>query len=286
MAERVNTLPQDLLQNFNILHSKGVIQRGKKNILVLHDDIGQGHLKNFFSEYKLFDKIVYVSRWQKERYENYYKIPNDAGVVIRNATYPFHAQNRERDGKVRLIYFSTPHRGLNLLPYCFGELYKKYGDAIELNVYSSYNLYGWQGADDSYEKLFNILRNQPGINYYGSIENEDMRKILMNQDILAYPSTFAETSCLVLIESMMAGLRCVHSSLGALPETAMYLTNMYEYTPDMSVHATRFIDELDSAIKDTLDGNFVDQWKIDVANQSYSWYNRSKEWMKLLESMT
>ena len=49
---------------------------------------------------------------------------------------------------------------------------------------------------------------------------------------MRYPNTFKETSCLCLIEAMSAGCVCVHSSLGALPDTSNGLTCMYEYTPD------------------------------------------------------
>ena len=39
---------------------------------------------------------------------------------------------------------------------------------------------------------------------------------------------------------MSAGCVCVHSSLGALPDTSNGLTCMYEYTPDKLEHYNRF----------------------------------------------
>ena len=133
--------------------------------------------------------------------------------------------------------------------------------------------------------LFKALQNHPGINYSKSISNEEIREQLKHHHILAYPSTWEETSCLVLIESMMAGLMCVHSSLAALPETAMGNTRMYDYTDDRKEHLNRFVVELDDAIQSTLDGYGVSDERIEFINEFYSWDTRKYQWENLLTSL-
>ncbi len=288
MADRINSLRPELLSHFQIIHSRvRELDPNKKKIYVLHDlpgDPEAEHLRN--GGWKRFDKLVFVSHWQQQMFNAYLGVPFSAGVVLKNAIKPFgfSAIEKPKD-KVRLMYFSTPHRGLELLYPAFDQLYKKYHDQIELNVFSSFDLYGWDARDKPYEQLFENLKAHPGINYSKSVSNEVIREELKRSHILAYPSIWQETSCLVLIEAMCAGLICVHSSLAALPETAMGCTYMYGYTEDPREHYSRFIQTLDEAIDDTLMGDTVSDDRVEFLNVTYSWDYRKYEWDQLLTSM-
>lgn len=288
MADRINSLRPELLSHFQIIHSRvRELDPNKKKIYVLHDlpgDPEAEHLRN--GGWKRFDKLGFVSHWQQQMFNAYLGVPFSAGVVLKNAIEPFgfSAIEKPKD-KVRLMYFSTPHRGLELLYPAFDQLYKKYHDQIELNVFSSFDLYGWDARDKPYEQLFENLKAHPGINYSKSVSNEVIREELKRSHILAYPSIWQETSCLVLIEAMCAGLICVHSSLAALPETAMGCTYMYGYTEDPREHYSRFIQTLDEAIDDTLMGDTVSDDRVEFLNVTYSWDYRKYEWDQLLTSM-
>jgi glycosyltransferase involved in cell wall biosynthesis len=286
MADRINSLPPELLSKFQIIHSRvRELDPTKKKIYVLHDLAGDPevqHLKN--DGWKKFDKLVFVSHWQQQMYNAYLGVPFDAGVVLQNAIEPIVPHEKPLD-KIRLVYFSTPHRGLELLYPSFNHLYKKYGDKIELNVFSSFDLYGWEERDKQYESVFKLLKEHPGINYSKSVSNEKIREELKRSHILAYPSIWQETSCLVLIEAMCAGLTAVHSSLAALPETSMGCTYMYDYTENQLVHMQRFTQTLEEAIMDTSDRMSVSEDRVEFLNETYSWYNRKLQWENLLTSL-
>lgn len=286
MADRINSLPPELLSQFQIIHSRvREIDASKKKIYVLHDLAGDPeveHLKN--GGWQRFDKLVFVSHWQQQMYNAYLGVPFSAGVVLQNAIEPIAPHVKPKEDKVRLMYFSTPHRGLELLYPSFDYLYKKYND-IELNVYSSFNLYGWEQRDKPYEPLFEKLRQHPGINYSKAVTNDIIREELKRSHILAYPSIWQETSCLVMIEAMCAGLTCVHSSLAALPETAMGCTYMYDYTENHRDHVNRFTQTLEEAILDTLAGYTVSEERVEFINDTYSWESRKIQWENLLTSM-
>ncbi len=85
---------------------------------------------------------------------------------------------------------------------------------------------------------------------------------------------------------MCAGLTCVHSSLAALPETALGSTYMYDYTENVQDHLQRFTETLDDAIHDRLTGSAeLDQNRVEFLNDYYSWQSRKEEWKYLLTSL-
>ena len=292
MAGSINTLPVDLLSYFQIVHSRipEELDQTKKKILVLHDLVGDPMYDQLRDGgWKMFDKLVFVSYWQKQQFQDYLGIPSSASVVLKNAITPIE-DHVKPDDKVRLIYFSTPHRGLDLLYSVYKPLAKEFSN-IELNVYSSFDLYSWPERDKPYIGLFDKLRGHKAINYNKSVSNEVIREELKKNHILAYPSTWQETSCLVLMEAMSAGLLCVHSSLAALPETAMNLTMMYEYHEDPQKHAEIFYSQLRAAIiaysnpntRAQIKGNLNTQRLL--ANSVYDWNGRSRQWQHLLKSL-
>ena len=67
-------------------------------------------------------------------------------------------------------------------------------------------------------------------------------------DYLAYPSTFEETSCLSVIESLVAGCRVVCPSLGALPEAVGPYARLYPSSPTAAVHAELFASILEDEL--------------------------------------
>lgn len=291
MAGRINTLPAELLSHFNIMHSRETnISFTKKNILVLHDlalDPMHDHLRN--GGWKNFDKLVFVSHWQKQQFFDYLGVPPSAGVVLKNAITPIEEHTKPTD-KIRLMYYSTPHRGLDILYAAFVPLAKEFPN-LELNIFSSFDLYAWPERDEQHKDLFKKLEDHPQINYSKSVSNDQIREELKRNHILAYPSTWAETSCLVLIEAMSAGLTCVHSSLAALPETSLSLTHMYDYHEDPNTHAMIFYNNLRQAIMihndKTMLSKHMNNLAVEksIADVVYSWDNRAIQWKNLMHNI-
>lgn len=281
-------LNDELLQNFQI-HSSRVreLDQTRKQVFWAHDLATDAEAFQALGEerWKRFDLIVFVSHWQQAMYQAYLAVPFSAGVVIENGIEPFPEHHKPTE-KIRLIYHSTPHRGLNILYSAFKHLDDTFDlHDVELNVFSSFDLYGWEARDKPYEKLFEALDNHPRINYSKSVKNERIRGELQRSHIHAYPSTWQETSCLCLIEAMCAGLICVHSSLGALPETSMGRTMMYQYTEDQGVHASRFATELDKAIQIARMHNQYSHVTDHRVAAKYDFRHKAREWREQLEQI-
>jgi len=118
------------------------------------------------------------------------------------------------DNKIRLIYTPTPHRGLEILVPVFEHIVRDMPD-IHLDIFSSFNLYGWKERDKAYEKLFERIDAHPQMTNHGTVKNSVVRDYLGKSHIFAYPSIWKETSGITLIEAMSSRNLIVASDLAA-----------------------------------------------------------------------
>lgn len=282
----VDNVPKKYLRDFQIHLSRTTDKdKTKRQVLWCHDlakDPAVKHLAN--GGWKQYEKIIFVSRWQQKTYNSWLGVPYDHGVVIENAIEPIPFKEKTY-GTIRLIYTSTPHRGLEILYPVFEALSERYSNIV-LDVFSSFELYGWSQRDKLYEKLFDRLKSHPRIQYHGAQSNQKVREALQKSHIFAYPSIWPETSCLCLIEAMSAGNICVHSNLAALPETSMGLTNMYQIDDDVNKHAQIFANQLVHAIEhieSDATKSRVDKTKK-MCDDKHNIDSFSKKWIDLLRS--
>lgn len=240
--------------------------------------------------WKKFHKLVFVSNWQMQAYINHYRLPWSRCIVLQNAIEPIPYNSNKINGseKIKLIYTPTPHRGLEILLPVFDKLCEKYNN-LELDVYSSFKLYGWEERDKQFEALFKYCEEHPKINYHGAVSNDEVRKALQESHIFAYPSIWPETSCRCLLEAMSAGNICVHSNYAALPETSANWTYMYHLHEDKNEHAKILYTILTSAIDDiklnpaeVMNRLMTQKSYVDIF---YCWENRALQWSALLNML-
>ena len=285
-------LDPNLADQFNIICSRvRDISDEKKNILWLHDtwdDPEAQHLREAESRSR-FTKLVFVSNYQFQTYHLGHGIPYRESVVLKNAITPIDLDEKDKEADViRLIYHTTPHRGLEILIPVFDHLWNNgYEDKIHLDVFSSFNIYGWPQRDESYQELFQKCKDHPGITYHGSVENNIVREYLKQAHIFAYPNIWPETSCISVIEAMSAGCAIICPNYAALAETTGNFANMYQWHEDLNSHANIFA----SILKVLLD-KYHDPFHKDKLNMQkiwtdafYSWDNRIPEWDGLLRGL-
>lgn len=260
------------------------VDYSKWQIFYAHDlpgDPESKHLEN--GGWQKFHRCVFVSNWQMQQYIAFYDIPYSHCLVIPNSIVPIDNIEKPSD-KIKIGYWSTPHRGLELLVPAFEFLAKKH-DNIELDVFSSFKLYGWEQRDEQYKELFDKCEAHPKINYHGTVSNDEIRNYVAGAHILAYPSIWLETSCLCLMEAMSARMLCVHPNLGALFETAANWTTMYQYHENKQDHANVFASNLDNAItrywEPGIQGRLASQKAY--ADVFYNSTIRQQDWFNLLQ---
>lgn len=282
-------VPRDLLDNFQIIPSRVMNPLDPTKVRVLwlhdldHDPAAARVLEN--GGWRRFHRLVFVSHWQMGRFIERYGIDWSRCVVMLNAIDPLPVTSVPSAGDpVRLIYTSTPQRGLDVLTAVFERIASEDPD-VRLDVFSSFKVYGWDEADQQYEELFEKLRSNSRVSYHGARPNAEIREALSRAHVFAYPSTWQETSCLCLMEAMSAGLLCVHPDLGALFETAANMTMMYHWSEDKNAHASVFYEVLRHAIARVREGAFPAEPQKVYADAFYSWSGRIPQWEAFLRSI-
>jgi len=287
LFEEMEKREPGLHEKFQFISTRVRNLEQKQRILWVHDlanDPEVQHLKEK-ENWSKYERIVFVSHWQQQQFNTLLNIPYSKGMVIKNAIDPIEKHDKLHPaGPLQLIYCSTPQRGLDVL---LGALDLIDRDDWHLHVYSSYGLYGWKDNDKPFEKLFDKIEEHPNMTNYGSVSYDELREAWKKMHILAYPSTWQETSCRVAMEAMSAHCAIVTSNWGALPETCGEYAYMYNFTENKTDHAEYFADELEDVMEEYW--SETTQFNLDNARQyaytHYSWSKRISQWTNFLANL-
>ena len=280
----------DLLDKFQIICSRvRWIDPKKPTILWCHDtwdDPESQHLKEEERRAR-FEKFVFVSNYQLSTYNLALQVPYAQSFVMQNAIEPIELKDKNKD-QIKLIYHTTPHRGLNVAVAAIMELAKNYGDKIHFDVFSSFEAYGWKDRDKEFEDLFNNIKEHPQMTYHGYQPNEKVREALQEAHIFAYPSIWPETSCIAAIEAMSAGCQVVCPNFAALPETTANFATMYQWSEDIQFHANVFANMLNAAIQNHYDENTQRKllYQKNYTDNFYNWDLRANQWTGFLQGLS
>lgn len=284
-------LPEESLDGINLIGSichPSLVKEDKINILWQHLSYDQPNVR-LMQDRKFVDSIdyfIYVSHWQYNKFREIYKIPEYKSFVIKNATHAFDIVEKQKDNKIKLLYTSTPWRGLAVLIKSI-EILNKTREDFEVDIYSSTKIYGSkfdENEKDKFEVLFDKCKNTPNVNYLGYADNDSVRAAVQKAHIYAYPSIFEETSCLAVIEAMSAGCHVVTTNYGALPETCGEFATMIEFDSSGQNLIERYAETLNSVIDNYKNNLYKDDLEMQIKyyNKNYSWETRIQEWKNFL----
>jgi glycosyltransferase involved in cell wall biosynthesis len=280
-------VPAELFEGINLITSvceEQLLDPNKINVMWQHLSYDQPNVTKMTNK-SFVDKVdyfVYVSHWQYEKFRYKFNIPLSNSKVIKNAIEPIPYKNKSE--KIKLVYSSTPWRGLDVLLRAFEILNR---DDVELDIYSSTMIYGsdfHKGADQHYKHLYEKAKSMKNVNYIGYASNDDVRRALTDAHILAYPSTWEETSCLCAIEAAMAGCSVVTTNYGALYETLGEWGTFVEFNTDGDELVKNYVAALNKEI-DNFWTSSTQQRLLDqhvYFSNFYTWDKRAQEWIEFL----
>lgn len=129
----------------------------------------------------------------------------------------------------RLLYTSSPDRGLDVLLELWPKVRERVPDAIFEFCYSDvYNAVAEQDPTvaEHHRKIQELIKGQEGVRPLGSLSQPELARLMRSSLVWAHPSwvsaidqPFLETSCIGAMEAQAAGLSIVAAGVGALTET-------------------------------------------------------------------
>lgn len=279
-------LPQDLLSSVNIIVGNtdpAELDTSRPNLLWQHHNWDQPLVANI-ADPNFLEKInclVFVSNWQFEQYRKNFGVPAYKSVVIPNATDA--AVYRPRSNQIkRLIYTSTPWRGLHILLDAL-DLLKDH--PLELHVFSSTQIYGQQffeQNDYKFAHLWERCKSDSRITLHGYQSNQVIKSYLSEADIFSYPCCWEETFCIAALEALMCGCQVVTTGLGALPELCGPWASMVTYGEHHPTLALRYAHVLLDALRaPSYDGSDQSSYY----NRFYTWDQILPKWIQLLQKL-
>ena len=239
-----------------------------------------------------WNHFVFVSEWQRKSYSDLFRVPDDKSFVLRNAASPAFLEQtlidpwNDDNFIPTLAYTSTPFRGLDVLLDAFPRI-RQAVPKVRLRIFSSMAVYQVDKIRDNYQDLYNKAINTEGVEYVGSIGQANLAQELAGLTALAYPSTFAETSCISIIEAMATGARTFTTRLGALQETAGNYGDFIDWQPNKEKLSENFSSFVISNLRAI--GNDLKSEKAQrdsrrrYVEKNYSWEMRANEWIQFLQ---
>ena len=264
-------------------------------VLWCHHDVDQPAVQNLLDpeEREKWSGFAMVSRWQAERYAATLALPAAKQHVLRNAASPAFFDIPERRSWIArgsppvLYYTSTPFRGLDTLldsmPAVRAAL-----PGTRLRVFSSMQLYGIRSEQDDYKWLYEKCRATEGAEYVGPLPQRLLAMELAAADVHAYPSTFPETSCIAIMESMAAMSLIVSTRLGALEETTGGFAFLLPAPAQKALLVEQYSGFLVQKLREMSEQPAVLESRLSAQRQfaidNYRWERRAEEWERWLET--
>lgn len=198
--------------------------RARVRVCWVHD-VHCGGAINYARAMKI-DRFLCLSEWHKGFFLGHHRnVHPDQVFVTRNGIDLSRFDGMEERNPRRIIYSSSPDRGLQTAIYAMQRIRERIPDA-ELHVYYGFKTWqasaaGNQGQLDLIRHLRDILRENErhGVVYHDRVDQRELAREFMRSSVWGYPTWFSETSCITAMEAQAAGCRIVTSPIAALNET-------------------------------------------------------------------
>jgi glycosyltransferase involved in cell wall biosynthesis len=234
---------------------------------------------------------VFVSQFQRDTFVEKWGMN---GMVLRNAMSPAlepklrtYRNFVERGDDPVLAYASAPGRGLDFLLMSFPTIRKALPGA-KLKIFSDQAMYQVTPEKDEYSVYYEVARQLPGVEYIGGVSQSTLVDEFLEADIWTYPTTFVETSCIVMMEAGAAGCLLLTSDIGALKESSGKFGRLMRPGFSRAAWSGSYARGLVAEVRRIRDNpeahnRFIER-QMTWFRTSCTWSQRAREWEAWLEA--
>lgn len=240
------------------------------------------------------DKFFCLSQWHKEFFLKIYPFLHKSSVIVtkNGIDLDYFKDKPVKDGN-RLIYSSSPDRGLERLLQLFPRIREQVPDA-QLDVYYGFHTWksmatqaGDQAQLDVIARFERLLEEQKdtGVTYHGRVSKPKLAKAFLRSKVWAYPTWFTETYCITAIEAAAAGCVPVTTALAALPETVSHGFIIQRAKSDSEEYAKTFVKRVVKLLTDEEERSKYAQGGRDYAFAMHGWDKVAAKWEEHFEAL-
>lgn len=233
-----------------------------------------------------FDAVLALSKAHRRHLLATYPFLDPARVwITRNGIdlSLFEARSGAGRHRRRLIYSSSPDRGLDVLLSFFPRIRARVPEA-ELHVFygfDSVDLTIAQGDPRLGEHKARVLRllDQPGVVHRGGVSQAELAREFQGASVWCHPTDFHETSCITAMEAQVAGCIPVTRPLAALAETVLdgVLIDGDVRSPDVQ---ERYVDAVCALLEDPARTEALRRRLMERAAAAFAWEPVARQWQR------
>ncbi len=260
--------------------------RANKKVCMVHDIfVCPDQNANIWSD--RVDKFFTLSPWHRDFFLGHHRnVPKEKVVVTRNGIDLDRFKNKYPKERGRIVYSSSPDRGLDTLIHLLPQIRKEVPGA---SVHVFYGFLTWEKAvrlrqnHDEIRWMEEIkqLLDHPGVVYRGRIGQAELAKEISKAQLWAFCTRFTETFCISALENMAAGNPIVTSDLAGLYSTvgdAGILISGDAYSKE---YQETFVRECVSMLTDRNRWKLYSEHGLERAKK-FSWTGIAEEWLGLV----
>jgi hypothetical protein len=176
------------------------------------EDVGTHFVYNL-CKFKVIDKIIFVSEYQRQNTLKHFDLCDVATEVIPNGI-PDLGIDRSKYTRIkhRLMFNPDPSRGLSFALDCF-QMIREHIPEAALVVFRK---------QEFNEEIINKIGKLKNVICFGKVSPEKMAEEYCKADIWFYPTNVHETFCICALEAQKYGALCACTNIGGMADTVDY----------------------------------------------------------------